>query len=154
MSTFTNLLFYIVYSTKYRKPLIRPEWQDDLYGFIGGIIREQKGTLIKAGGVEDHVHLLAKLSPTIAIADVLRLIKANSSKWVNDQLDIRYKFEWQEGYGAFSVSESQVPAVINYIANQAEQHRIRTFEEEFIEILKKHNIDYEPRYVFEREIIE
>ena len=84
MSTYTNLLFHIIYSTKYRKPVIEPSWQDKLYGYIGGIIRENQGKLLKIGGVEDHVHLLAKLSPTIAISDVLRLIKTNSSKWVDD----------------------------------------------------------------------
>ncbi len=105
MSTFTNLLFHIIYSTKYRKPFIRSQWQDDLYGYIGGIIREQKGTLLRIGGVEDHVHLLTKLSPTVAISDAMRTIKANSSKWINMRADVTRKFEWQSGYAAFSVSE-------------------------------------------------
>jgi len=154
MSTYTNLLFHIIYSTKYRKPAIRPEWRDDLYGYIGGIIREQKGTLLKIGGVENHVHLLAKLSPTIAISDVLRTIKANSSKWINERSDVMRKFEWQIGYAAFSVSESQSPTVANYIDNQAEHHRKKSFEEEFLAILEKHNIEFDMRYVFEQEIIE
>ena len=154
MSTFTNLLFHIIYSTKHRKPAIQLAWQDELYGYIGGIIREQKGTLLKIGGVADHVHLLAKLSPSIAIADVLRVIKANSSKWINERPDVTSRFEWQTGYAAFSVSESQVPVVTNYIANQAEHHRKKSFEEEFLEILKKHNVTFDPRYVFEQEIIQ
>lgn len=153
MSTFTNLLFHIIYSTKYRKPFIRPDWQDDLYGYIGGIVREKKGTLLRIGGIEDHVHLLAKLSPAIAISDVLRTIKANSSKWINERSDVTRKFEWQSGYAAFSVSESQMPAVADYIANQAEHHREKTFEEEFLAILKKHNIEFDMRYVFEQEVI-
>ncbi|MFG0265437.1 MAG: IS200/IS605 family transposase [Rhodopirellula sp. JB055] len=153
MSTFTNLLFHIIYSTKYRKPTIRTEWQDDLYGYIGGIVRDQKGTLLKIGGVEDHVHLLAKLSPTIAVSDVLRKIKSNSSKWINERSDVTRKFEWQSGYAAFSVSESQMPAVAEYIANQAEHHRQKTFEEEFLAILRKHNIEFDMRYVFEQEVI-
>ncbi len=153
MSTYTNLLFHIIYSAKYRKRSIRPEWQDDLYGYIGGIVREQKGTLLKIGGVEDHVHLLAKLSPTIAISDVLRKIKANSSKWVNERSDVTRKFEWQSGYAAFSVSESQMPSVSEYIANQEEHHRKKTFEEEFLAILNKHNIEFDMRYVFDKEII-
>ncbi|WDQ16403.1 IS200/IS605 family transposase [Rhodopirellula sp. P2] len=153
MSTFTNLLFHLIYSTKYRKPAIRSEWQDELHGYLGGIVRDQKGTLLKIGGVEDHVHLLAKLSPTIAISDVLRTIKSNSSKWINERSDVHRKFEWQSGYAAFSVSESQAPAVADYIANQAEHHRKKTFEEEFLSILKRHRIQYDPRYVFEREII-
>ena len=154
MSTYTNLVFHIVYSTKYRKPIIDPIWQDDLYGYIGGIIREHKGVLLKIGGIADHVHLMAKLSPTLAISDLLRVVKANSSKWVNQRSEIKRKFEWQPGYGAFSVSESQIPVVANYIANQEEHHRRQTFEEEFISILKRHNIEYDPQYVFEREIIE
>lgn len=153
MSTYTNLLFHIIYSTKYRKPAIRSEWQDDLYGYIGGIVRDQKGTLLKIGGIEDHVHLLAKLSPTIAISDVLRTIKSNSSKWINERSDVSRKFEWQSGYAAFSVSESQMPSVAEYISNQAEHHRTKSFEEEFLAILKKHNIEFDMRYVFEQEVI-
>ena len=153
MSTFTNLLLHIIYSTKYRKPTIHTEWQDDLYGYIGGIVRDQKGKLLKIGGVEDHVHLLAKLGPTIAISDVLRKIKSNSSKWINERSDVSRKFEWQSGYAAFSVSESKLPAVSEYIANQAEHHRKKTFEEELLAILKKHNIEFDMRYVFEQEVI-
>ena len=153
MSTFTNLLFHIIYSTKYRKPTIRSEWQDDLYGYIGGSVRDQKGALLKIGGVEDHVHMLAKLSPTIAISDVLRKIKSNSSRWINERPDVNRKFEWQSGYAAFSVSESQMPSVAEYIANQAEHHRKKTFEEEFLAILNKHNIEFDMQYVFEQEVI-
>ena len=153
MSTFTNLLFHIIYSTKYRKQTIRTQWQNDLYGYIGGIVRDQKGTLFKIGGVEDHLHLLIKLSPTIAISDVLRKIKSNSSKWINERSDVTRKFEWQSGYAAFSVSESQMPAVAEYIANQAKHHRKKTFEEEFLAILKKHNIEFDMQYVFEQEVV-
>ena len=154
MSTFSNLLFHIIYSTKYRKPAIRPDWEDDLYGYIGGLVRDRKGTLLKIGGVENHVHLLAKLSPTIAISDVLRMIKTNSSKWINERADVTRKFEWQSGYAAFSVSESQMPSVADYIANQAEHHRKKTFEEEYLAILQKHNIVVDMRYLFEQEVIE
>ena len=154
MSTFTNLLFHIVYSTKYRKPVIEKSWQDDLYGYTGGIIRDHKGTLLCMGGVSDHVHLLAKLSPTIAVSDMLRLIKSNSSKMVNETMTLLIPFEWQPGYAAFSVSESQYPRVRDYILNQEEHHRKKTFQEEFIELLEKHNITYDLRYVFEQEIIE
>ena len=124
MSTFTNLLFHIVYSTKYRKPVIQKSWQDDLYGYVGGIIRNHKGTLLCMGGVMDHVHLLAKLSPTIAVSDMLRLIKSNSSTMVNETMRPRKPFEWQPGYAAFSVSESQFERVRDYILNQEEHHRM------------------------------
>ena len=154
VSTFTNLLFHIVYSTRYRKPTIESRWQDELYGYIGGIVRENKGTLLCIGGVQDHVHLLAKLSPTIAISDMLRLMKSNSSKMVNDVIRPRIPFEWQSGYAAFSVSESQFEKVRDYVLNQAEHHRRKSFEEEFHELLEKHNIQYDRRYVFEQEIIQ
>jgi REP element-mobilizing transposase RayT len=93
-NTYTNLLFHVVYSTKYRKSIIRSQWQDDLYGYIGGIIRSEKGILLTIGGTSDHVHLFAKLPPTIAVSDMLRLTKTNSSRWVNERGDVRY-FEWQ-----------------------------------------------------------
>jgi len=153
MSTYSNLLFHIVYSTKYRKPTVQERWQDDLYGYTGGIIRSQKGTLLCIGGVADHVHLLAKLSPTIAISEVLQKTKSNSSTWVNERSDVQMKFQWQPGYAAFSVSESQVESVRRYIANQKQHHRKTSFADEFLELLQKHGIEYDQRYVFEQEII-
>ena len=103
MSTFSNLLFHTICSTKYRKPTIRSQWQDDLYGYIGGIVRDQKRTLLKIGGVEDHVHLLAKLSPTIVISDGMRKIKSNSSKWINERSDGSLPWRKQEGIHQRSV---------------------------------------------------
>ena len=154
MSTFTNLLFHIVYSTRYRRPTIEKRWQDELYGYVGGIIREHKGTLLCMGGVQDHVHLLAKLSPTIAITDMLRLIKANSSKMINETLRPRIPFEWQSGYAAFSVSGSQFSTVKQYILNQESHHRRKSFQDEFIQLLERHNISYDLRYVFDQEIVQ
>jgi REP element-mobilizing transposase RayT len=151
-NTYTNLLFHIVYGTKYRKPLIKAEWQDDLYGDMGGIIRDQKGILLSAGGMPDHVHLLAKLPPTIAVSDMLRLIKANSSKWAGERDDVPY-FEWQEGYAAFSVSESQVDRVRDYVLHQEEHHRTMPFKQEYLGLLRKHKIEFDERYVFEEEHI-
>ena len=153
MSTFTNLLFHVIYSTKHRKPTIQDEWRDDLYGYIGGIIRDEKGTLLKAGGVSDYVHLLAKFSPTIAVSDMLRLIKSNSSKWVNERNDVTVRLEWQSGYAAFSVSESQVQRVRDYIGHQEEHHRTRSFKNEFLELLRKHGVEFDERYVFDEEIV-
>ena len=151
-NTYTNLLFHIVYSTKYRKPLIKPDWQDDLYGYMGGIIRDEKGTLLTAGGMPDHIHLFAKLPPTMAVSDMLRLIKANSSKWAGERDEVRY-FEWQAGYAAFSVSESQAGRVRDYVRSQIAHHRIRTFKEEYVALLRKHKIEFDERYVFDEEHI-
>lgn len=154
MSTFTNLLFHVVYSTKYRRPAIQPEWQDELYAYCGGILAEQKGVLLRCGGVADHIHLLVKLSPTIAVSDVFRVLKSSSSKWVNERSDVTETFQWQTGFAAFSVSESQAPVVKKYIDSQEEHHRRSSFEDEFIAMLTRHGIEYDPRYVFEREIVE
>ena len=152
-STFTNLLYHIVYSTKYRQPLIAPAWQESLHKYIGGIVRERDGIAIEIGGMPDHVHVLAKLSPKRAVMDVLRDIKSGSSKWVNDTGHVRGRFEWQTGYGTFSVSHSQVDRVVEYIQTQAEHHRSTTFQDEFLAILRRHEIEIDMRYVFEEEIV-
>jgi putative transposase len=152
-STFTNLLYHIVYSTKYRRNQIDESLREEMYRYIGGIIREHGGVQLEIGGMPDHVHILAKFSPHIAVSEMLKLIKANSSKWVNQRDDRRERFAWQTGYSAFSVSESQVPKIRRYIQDQPEHHKVRTFRDEFIEILKRHNVDYDERYLFEEEHI-
>ncbi|MDB5334431.1 MAG: family transposase [Planctomycetaceae bacterium] len=152
-STFTNLLYHIVYSTKYRKETIEPAWQENLYEYMGGIIRERDGILLQIGGMPDHVHILAKLSPKYAIMDVLREIKAGSSKWVNERSDLSGRFEWQAGYGAFSVSQSYSERVALYIRNQVQHHMTKTFRSEFIQLLKRHRIEFDLKYVFEEEHI-
>jgi len=153
-STFTNLLYHVVYSTKYRRKHIVPQLRERLYEYVGGIIREKDGKLLRIGGTADHVHILAKLSPSFAISDVLRHIKTNSGKWVNEGDIVQKRFDWQTGYGAFSVSESQVDKVESYIQSQEGHHKHKTFKEEFIELLKRHNIDFDPRYLFEEEHID
>ena len=149
MSTYTNLLFHIIYSTKYRKPTIDSVWQDELYAYIGGILRDSRGVLLKAGGIEDHIHLLAKLPPTIAVSDMLRLIKTNSSKWINEVKKPKKAFEWQPGYGAFSVSPSQVDRVVAYITKQHEHHHKITFQDEYRAFLKKCKVEYNEQYVWD-----
>jgi putative transposase len=151
VSTFTSLTYHLVFSTKYRRRSIDESIQEHLYEYIGGIIRGQDGSLTEIGGVEDHVHILANLSPTIAISDSVREIKANSSKWFNELPEASRRFQWQKGYAAFTVSQSQVDKVQAYIQNQPEHHRKQSFQEEFIEFLNRHNIRYDPRYVFETE---
>ncbi|MBS0656516.1 MAG: IS200/IS605 family transposase [Verrucomicrobia bacterium] len=151
MSTFTKLVYHIVFSTKYRKPLIRDTFCRRLYEYIGGIIRGQNGFLIEVGGVEDHVHLLASLSPVKSVSDSIREIKANASKWSNELSDVTSRFEWQKGYGAFTVSYSQIESVRHYIQNQHEHHQTRTFEDEYIAFLKLHNIAFDRQYLFETE---
>ena len=151
MSTFTKLSYHVVFSTKYRQPLIHTALQKRLYDYIGGIIRSQQGHLIEIGGIEDHIHLLVCLSPIKAISDSIREIKANASKWVNEFPDQRNRFEWQKGYGAFTVSYSQIETIRHYIQNQRQHHKTKTFEEEYIKFLKLHDIAFEQKYLFEAE---
>ena len=122
-----------------------------LYTYIGGIIRAQKGLLIEIGGIEDHIHLLVGISPTKPISDAIREIKANSSKWVNELFELSERFEWQKGYGAFTVSYSHQQLVKNYIQNQKEHHHKKSFKEEYIALLKSHDITFEEKYLFENE---
>ncbi len=151
VSTYTSLTYHIVFSTKYRKLRIDESFKKDLYSYIGGIIRGEKGHLIEIGGMEDHVHILAGFSATIAVSEMLKRIKGNSSKWMNDENKTSNRFEWQAGYGAFTVSQSKVPIVTKYIRGQEEHHKQCTFEYEFLAILKRHKINYDPRHVFETE---
>ena len=150
-STHHGILIHVVFSTKQRFKLLHKGWRDDLFAYMGGIATEHKSKLLRSGGVEDHVHLLMKIHPKFAISDTIKLIKGNSSRWINDNKKIAARFEWQRGYGAFSVSESMSNTVKRYIENQEEHHRQQSFEDEYITFLKKHNIEYDRRYVFDDE---
>lgn len=147
--SFTGLYFHIIFSTKHRAPLIADTWASRLYDYIAGIIHQHKGIMLAIGGMPDHIHLLVTLPKNLAIADALRLIKANSSLWIHRTFDEKKTFAWQGGYGAFTVSASNVEQVCRYIANQREHHRQKTFQEEFVEFLKAYNVAYEERYLWE-----
>ncbi len=146
-STLTNLLYHIVFTTRKKQKLIIPALSVELYPYIGGIIREEKGKLLKIGGIINHVHILARFSASVSVSEMMRRIKGASSKWVNENSKSTSHFTWQRGYGAFSVSESSVENVISYIGNQEEHHRKSTFEEEFIQLLQKHEIPYDEKYI-------
>jgi putative transposase len=146
-STFTNLLYHTVFSTKDRLPTIHEGLRERLYEYIGGIIRGERGVLLEIGGIPDHVHLLMKLKSDMAVAEIVRLIKSNSSKWLNDSNGPTGRFEWQTGYGAFSVSESQVRKVRKYIQDQESHHAKVSFRDELIALLEKHGIEYDERYL-------
>ena len=143
-----SLLVHFVWSTGDREPWIGSDWQEDLFGFMGGIINNKKGKLIQAGGTFDHVHLYVSLPSTITIADFVNVVKSNSSRWVHESFPKRRAFCWQEGYGAFSVSKSEEGKVINYIRNQERHHAKRTFQEEFLEFLARYEIEYDERYLW------
>jgi len=128
--------------------LITEELQERLWPYMGGIARDNKMRALSIGGVEDHVHLLLSIPSTLSIAKAMQLIKGASSKWVHETYPEFNEFEWQEGYGAFTVGISQVPDTKTYIENQREHHRTKTFQEEFIAFLERHGIEYDPRYVW------
>ena len=147
--TFTCLHYHLIFSTKHRLPLITADLQPRLFEYVGGILRNHDSCLLAAGGVADHVHLLARLSKTASVADSLRVIKANSSKWVHEEFPNLKDFAWQTGYGAFAVSYSTLAAVKRYLARQEEHHRKLTFQDEFREFLRKHELEWDERYVWD-----
>ena len=147
--TFTNLLYHIVFSTKLRQPLIVTTLQEELYKYMGGIIRGEGGTLLEIGGMPDHVHLLTRFKADKSVSHMLQLIKANSSKWANERPEQNSRFAWQTGYAAFSVSESQVGVVRDYVRRQEEHHRRSSFQKELLVLLEKHEIEYDERYLWD-----
>jgi putative transposase len=148
-STLTNLLVHVVFSTKGRETIITDKYRGKLHAYIGGIIRSVDAQPLSIGGMPDHIHLAMKIRSNQPLSDLVRKIKANSSKWINENQFCRRKFSWQNGYGGFSVSASQIHKVRNYIENQVEHHKSKTFKEELIEILDKHGVDYNPKYLWD-----
>ena len=139
--TYSQIYIHIVFAVKGRDNLIWKRWKEEVHKYITGIITNEGQKLIEINSMPDHVHILVGLKPTIALSNLVRDIKANSSKFINDQKWIAGKFEWQQGFGAFSCSHSQLTKVISYIKNQEEHHKTKTFREEYIEFLEAYNID-------------
>ena len=146
-STHLSLHYHLVFGTKDHVPCIAPAWRGDLHAYMGGIVRTLGGVPEAVGGVADHVHLLVGLRATHCLADVMRELKAVSSRWVHETIGLR-AFAWQEGYGAFTVSAGRRDDVRVYIENQDEHHRTRTFREEYLDLLKRSGMEFDPRYVF------
>jgi putative transposase len=144
--TYISALVHCVFSTKLRRNLIPSEIQPDLWAFIGGIARKNGFTALMVGGTENHVHILLSLPAIMSVAKAVQLVKGASSRWMNEKHT--RDFAWQEGYGAFTVGISQKNHTIAYIRSQAEHHRKRSFEEEFLAFLKKHGVEYDPQYVW------
>ncbi len=140
---------HIVFSTKHRKPLIQPAVEAELYSYLGGICNRLECQVLKVGGYIDHVHILCMLSKKITLIKLLEEIKSHSSKWIKSKRVGYQNFYWQNGYGAFSVNPSEVETVINYISNQHEHHKKKTFKEEYLAFLKKYKVDYDDRYVWD-----
>jgi REP element-mobilizing transposase RayT len=145
--TYSSMRIHVVFSTKDRQKRLREELQPQLWAYIAGIARHHKFEAIKMGGAEDHCHALILLPAPTALSKAVQTLKGCSSKWLNDTGVAGAKFAWQEGYGAFSVSASQTAEVVEYIRNQPEHHKKRNYEEEFLELLKRYGIDYDPAHV-------
>lgn len=144
-----QILVHLVFSTKNREALLADDIRDELHAYIGGIVENQKGTLLKAGSVADHIHLLIAMPRTCAPADLVQEIKTGSSKWLKTKGSQYANFHWQGGYGIFSISPSHRPALENYIRNQAAHHRRVIFQEEYRHLLQKYTIQYDERYVWD-----
>ena len=147
-STLTNLIYHVVFSTKGREPVLASDMRDELYRYIGGIVKADNGILIQIGGMADHIHILLKLKPIHKFSDIMQNIKGSSSKWINEQNCLGVKFRWQDGYGAFSVSASQVPVVTKYIENQEKHHQGFSFQSEFELLLERHNVEYNAEFIW------
>jgi REP element-mobilizing transposase RayT len=146
--TYTQLLIHIVFATAERASLITPEIREQLYPYIGGTMRDVRAIPMIVNGTANHVHMLVSVPASLSVADLVRVVKANSSRWIHERWPERKRFAWQQGYGAFSVSESTASQVEKYIREQEEHHREFSFEQEFRVLLRKHNIEVDERYLW------
>ncbi|WP_460962349.1 IS200/IS605 family transposase [Spirosoma litoris] len=147
-NTYTQIHLHLVFAVKHRTAIIAPRWKYDLYSYMTGIIHNHNHRLLAINGMPDHVHILIGMRPNQSLSDLMQQLKQGSSQWINDQRLTGSRFAWQEGYGAFSYGRSQLPAVINYIANQEEHHRTRTFLEEYRRFLDAFEVEYDEQYLF------
>lgn len=148
-NTYSQIYVQIVFAVKGRQSLIPTQHREELHKFITGIVENRHQKLLSIFCMPNHAHLLIGLQPSIAISDLVRDIKASSSKFINDSGWLKIKFNWQEGFGAFSYSKSQIDTVVRYILNQEAHHKKQSFKEEYLDFLKKFNVDYDERYLFE-----
>ena len=148
-NTYYKLYVQCVFAVKYRNAVIHPSWRPDLMRVIGNLINETGCTNMIVNGVEDHVHCLFHMKPTHEISDIMQAVKAKSSKWVNENGLLKHRFEWQEGFGAFTYSRWDVDKIYHYIMNQAKHHQSEIFKHEYIRMLKEFDVDYDEKYLFD-----
>jgi REP element-mobilizing transposase RayT len=148
-NTFTQMYFHVVFAVKCRRNHIGKEWKDELFKYITGIHTNKKQKLIAINGVSNHIHILIGMKPDINLSNLVRDIKANSSKFITEKKLVNGKFEWQEGFGAFTLGHSQLDRIVKYIQKQEKHHNSKTFLEEYIEFLNLYQIDFDPRYLFD-----
>ncbi len=147
-NTYTQIHIQTVFTVQNRDCIITENWEEELYKYISGIVRNNKHKLLAINGMSDHIHLLFGLRPIQSLADLMQDIKGSSSKWINERKFVRGKFSWQEGYGGFSYSKADVPRVISYINNQKVHHKKQSFLSEYHELLKEFDITYDDKYIF------
>lgn len=147
-NTYTQIHIQVVFAVKYRRAVIAPPWNKELYKYLTGIICNQGHIPLAINGMADHIHILFGMRPVQSLSELIQYIKASSSKWINENNKTEYRFKWQSGFGAFSYSKSQVPRVIKYIENQQNHHRKISFQKEYIEHLKKFEIEYSDEFLF------
>ena len=148
-NTYSRIYLQVVFAVKGRKSLIQCEWKDELYKYICGVVNGKKEKVYAIGGVSDHIHILISIKPSSIISDLVRDIKCNSSKWINERQYVIDKFQWQEGFGAFSYTHWHLDTIINYINNQEEHHKKKSFKNEYLEFLEQFYIEYDEKYLFE-----
>ena len=146
--TYHKVYLQFVFAVKYRNAVLDKRWRDELFAVIGNLINETNCTTIIIGGVEDHVHCFLSLKPVVSISELMKTVKAKSSKYINDNKLTEDRFEWQTGYGVFSYSQSHIDNVYRYIQNQEKHHQSKSFKEEYVELLEAFQIDYDQQYVF------
>lgn len=147
-NTYTSLHYHLIFSTKNRMEWIKPELEQRVWAYIGGIARKHGMTALQVGGNADHIHALIMTPPTLSPSQIAQFLKGDSSKWIHQEFSDLRDFTWQDGYGAFTVSKSHLPEVVRYIQHQREHHRKKTFQEEYLEFLQKHGVEYDERFVW------
>lgn len=151
-NTYSKMHFQFVFAVRNRRAMIDRSWEDDLYKYITGIIQNHTHKLLAINGVEDHIHILVGMRPTQSVSDLLQDIKGSSSKWINEKNLTKAKFEWQGGFGSFTYSPRDVSNVIRYILNQKEHHKKNDFKEEYLDLLREYEIDFDEKYCFHKPI--
>lgn len=147
-NTYTQLHIQIVFAVKFRDSQIKSEWRDELYKYITAIIQNKKHKLLAINGMPDHIHILIGMRPTQSLSDLVKDIKSNSSRWINEKGFTSSRFEWQDSFGAFSYSKSQIDSVVKYINNQEKHHQKKSFKSEYIDFLKVFEIDFDEKFIF------
>jgi REP element-mobilizing transposase RayT len=147
--TFSQIYIHIVFAVKNRESLIQSNWEERLYQYITAIVQNKGQKMLAINGTNNHIHFMIGMKPSCCISDIVREVKKSSNEWIKENKLTKYRFNWQEGFGAFSYSHSQLDQVIKYVMNQKEHHKMKNFREEYLELLKKFEIEFDEKYLFE-----